>query len=148
MEEFKIDIFKHENPGATFPEFRTLSEAECRNLSRRISASVGSPSSSGLQLVLEVARRAPVHLGRVPASETLDIRKVLETHGFACAETVYVNWYRFDVIDAIAEVDLSTHFADIWYPGPDDIDVFDDSFRWIITVVHDGEVRLVKCSGA
>lgn len=41
---------------------------------------------------------------------------------------VYINWYRYDQVDEMAFVDLDKCFADIWYPGPDDIDIFDSEF--------------------
>jgi hypothetical protein len=38
-------------------------------------------------------------------------------------------------------------FADLWYPGPDDIDILDASLSWILAVGHDGEVKLVQLPG-
>jgi hypothetical protein len=52
-----------------------------------------------------------------------------------------------DFIDAMALNDLVRYFADLWYPGPDDIDILDASLSWILAVGHDGEVKLVQLPG-
>ena len=36
---------------------------------------------------------------------------------------------------------VSKYFSDIWYPSTDDIDVFDSSVSWILSVNHEGEIR-------
>lgn len=62
------------------------------------------------------------------------------------AQKVYINWHRFDKIDQMQFPDLMGHFDDIWYPGADDIDIFDDSLNWVASVSHFGNVRLLKWS--
>ena len=53
---------------------------------------------------------------------------------------VFLNWYRFDNIDEIEVDGLNTYFADIWYPSTDDIDLFDNTFKWIVSIRHDGQI--------
>ena len=59
-------------------------------------------------------------------------------------QNVFINWSRYDVIDEIGFSDLNKYFSDIWYPGPDDIDIFDSSFRWILSISPEGYIKLVK----
>jgi hypothetical protein len=62
----------------------------------------------------------------------------------ACPKKVYLNWYRFDDIDQIDLAALDQYFSDIWYPGSDDLDVFDDSTDWIVSIAHFGKIRFFK----
>lgn len=55
-------------------------------------------------------------------------------------DKLFVNWYRYDEIDIFKAGDLSTYFDDIWFPDVDDIDIFDNSLDWIVTIRHDGQV--------
>jgi hypothetical protein len=34
-------------------------------------------------------------------------------------------------------------YADLWYPGVDDIEIFDSSLSWFVVVTHDGEIGLI-----
>lgn len=43
--------------------------------------------------------------------------------------------------------DLTEHFDYIWYPGPDDIEIFDDSLSWILSVDHGGYLRVLVLDG-
>lgn len=58
-------------------------------------------------------------------------------------EHVFINWNRYDDIDEIGFNDLDMYFSDIWYPGSDDIDIFDSSFRWIISISPEGYIKVV-----
>ena len=40
--------------------------------------------------------------------------------------------------------DTDSYFDDIWYPDADDIDVFDDTVTWILSVAHSGQNKLLK----
>jgi len=64
--------------------------------------------------------------------------------GISAEKKVYVNWYRYDNVDEIQFVDLTKYFDDIWYPGLDDIDIFDATFSWILSISHDGAVRSAR----
>ncbi len=74
--------------------------------------------------------------------EGFNLQSAIRELGMESATTVLLNWYRFDRIDRIALVDLSLYFVDIWYPGSDDIEIFDESCSWVLAVSHTGELRL------
>ena len=57
------------------------------------------------------------------------------------AELIYINWYRFNAIDEMRFSDFVTYFDDVWYPAADDIDVFDSSCLWFLSISHNGVVR-------
>lgn len=56
---------------------------------------------------------------------------------------VFINWYRFDDIDKMSLKDLDQYFYDIWFPATDDIDIFDDTFKWIVSIFHDGIISCI-----
>jgi hypothetical protein len=57
---------------------------------------------------------------------------------------IYVDFYRYDDIDELRVEDVMRYFPYIWYPGSDDISIFDRSLAWVLSISHDGEVRLVR----
>jgi len=77
-------------------------------------------------------------------NEHFDLAAVAKDLGISAEKKVYVNWYRYDNVDEIQFVDLTKYFDDIWYPGPDDIDIFDATFSWILSISHDGAVRSAR----
>ena len=56
---------------------------------------------------------------------------------------VYLNWYSFTDIDILNIIFLDKYFFDIWYPISDDIDIFDESLNWFLSIRHDGNVVLL-----
>ncbi len=54
---------------------------------------------------------------------------------------VFINWGKFDNIDEISFNDLDRYFYDLWFHSADDIDIFDDTYRWIVSIRHDGVIH-------
>ena len=88
------------------------------------------------------ARSEPVN--GAPDEEGFNLSDALTRGGVCAAETVYINWNRFDTIDAIALRDLSAFFEFIWYPAVDDIELFDRTCSWMLLIRHYGAVRLLQ----
>jgi len=76
-------------------------------------------------------------------SENFCLTAVFANLGIVPKENVYINWYRFDKIDKMQFNDVVHYFNYIWYPDSDEIDLFDDSFSWIVSIDHDGSVMSV-----
>jgi hypothetical protein len=63
----------------------------------------------------------------------------------AAADHVYVSWDALrGQVDDIAFADLARYFAWIWYPASDDIQIFDESFSWLLVIGHEGDVSLAR----
>jgi hypothetical protein len=88
------------------------------------------------------ARSEPVN--GAAGEEGFNLSETLIRAGVRAAGTVYINWDRFDAIDAIALQDLSAFFEFIWYPAVDDIEVFDRTCSWMLLIRHYGAVRLLR----
>ena len=76
--------------------------------------------------------------------ENFDLENVTQTAGISVHDKVFVNWYHFDKIDTLAFKDLAVFLGYIWYPSSDDIDIFDSSFSWIVSITHQGEVYIAQ----
>jgi hypothetical protein len=70
-----------------------------------------------------------------------DLLRVLPDH-VRERDTVLINWYRFDDVDEVRTKDLATFFSDFWYASSDDIDIFDPDVTCILSVRHDGTVKI------
>ena len=64
--------------------------------------------------------------------------------GLEPREEVYVNWDDFATIHRVRFADLAENFDYLWYPGPDDVDIFDESLSWVLSVDHGGYIRVWK----
>ena len=56
---------------------------------------------------------------------------------------MYINWSDFKDIDVLDLEDVLRYFYDIWFPGMDDIEIFDETFNWLVSIRHDGVVSYV-----
>ena len=80
-------------------------------------------------------------------AEGFDLAALVHSLELEAQEEVFINWDDFTTIDRMRFKDLTEHFDYIWYPGPDDIEIFDDSLSWILSVDHGGYVRVLVLAG-
>jgi hypothetical protein len=142
MQQFKIDAFLDDNPEGNFPHCRALAPAECHKILSELKTRLGVPQETLDISVLKRVRSESVTLEGVDAdSEGFDLLELVKgkVAGVDVAK-VYLNWYRFDDIDEIDLEALASHWNYIWYPGPDDIEIFEESLDWILSVDHSGAV--------
>lgn len=144
MEALKRTHFQASHPGVAFPDVSTLSHESAENLRTRLAARLGCDCANGLTLVKTLAGRATVVEGVNAQSEDFRLLQTLWTLQLRPKETVYLNWYRFDSIDIISLEDLAQYFQDLWYPSSDDLDVFDDTLDWVLSIGHSGDLSIAR----
>ncbi|MEK7854807.1 MAG: hypothetical protein AAB288_01870 [Acidobacteriota bacterium] len=147
MDEHKIQNFKKEYPKIAFPDFRTLSVAEAENIREAVRDKLGiHPDATPLEIVIKLSDDSTVISGVNPEADNFSLKSTVLQTGVQPNEQVLINWYRFDAIDEISLDDLTSYFDDIWYPTSDDIDIFDTSISWMISVGHLGDVSVWRPS--
>lgn len=145
MDKIKIDNFRKVHHGVDFPKYVSLDTAVTKKIQSLIAQKLGLEIySDGLALVRKIDSLGELCAGIDAASEEFSLRKALFHEGIKSSGDVYVNWYRYDTIDKIGLDDFDRYFDDVWYPSVDDIDVFDDSLAWVLSVSHDGKVKMLK----
>ncbi|HEU4886920.1 MAG TPA: hypothetical protein VFV49_03465 [Thermoanaerobaculia bacterium] len=141
MDQFKIEHFEghYDRP---FPGVQRLSAMECRHqlnvLRRRLGV---NPDVPVLEVMTILDARQEVKTVSADAPE-FNLAEILP-RGTSPEQYVMLNWYRFDDIDKVQLKVLTASFHDFWYPASDDIDVFDADMSWIVSIRHDGVVKLV-----
>jgi hypothetical protein len=146
MDQSKIENFARTYQESSFPNFRTLSSAECAEVRGEVVALLQlGPHASGLDIVKTLHRCKAKHLGEVGIDRAVvHLREVLHEIPLSAHHQIFVNWYQFDQIDGMDLDDLSSNFDDIWYPSVDDIEIFDKSLTWFLSVSHDGRLTLLE----
>ena len=143
MEAFKIEHFIRDNPDKKFPQFVSLDSDQSNKIHRKLSDKlrIAHPPEK----VVKKLKAMGFYIEDDNAeSEGFILKKIFEKVGIYPQEKVYINWHHFDDIDQMGFDDLSTYFDEIWYPGSDDIDIFDATFSWVLSVHHDGSIQVVK----
>lgn len=145
MERRNIEGFENAYPGRQFPTFRVLQDDEMQGVRSRIKTQLGlGDDVDNLQLVQALGSLGEVCGGMDARSSSFSLQKSLEELDISPLEKMFVNFYRFDDIDELRLEDVSEHFEYIWYEGSDDIDLFDDTLSWILSVSHDGEISITR----
>jgi hypothetical protein len=142
MHLIKIKNFESEHPGNRFPWFQSLDAAETRQVRDALTCGFGAQEANGLLGLTEFLDGKAGKVGETSAeSDNFDLRDVFRQLGISPLTEVLINWYRFDEIDRMRLEDLAGCFQSIWYPSADDIDIFDSTFSWIVSVSHSGDVK-------
>ena len=145
MEHFKIEHFERGNPGKSFPKFEPLDKSEVTRIRKELASKVNLEETiAPLTLIKHLLSLSEPVEGLDATSEGFDLLSTLKTLGLHPNRWVYINWDRFETIDRMDPMDLSTHFHDIRYPSADDIELFDDTLSWILLIDHSGAIRKVQ----
>lgn len=145
MDKFKVDNFYKTHHGVSFPKYISLSEAETRHVRSLLSGKLDIDNQlDGLLLVQRIDSLQYLYDEGDPEAEGFSLIEVFSHIGFEIPKEVFINWYRFDQIDTMSFNDLDNYFDDFWYPGSDDIDIFDASLTWIFSVTHNGCIKVLK----
>jgi hypothetical protein len=145
VEKYKKQNFERDHGQDTFIQFSSLDSRSALELRLLLARSLGlDPGTSGRD-ILQVVRDRGMTVECVSAdSEAFDFGLLLTGLGLRPSEKLYLNWYRFDRIDVVYTKDMIASFSDIWYPSVDDLDIFDVSASWIISITHYGAVQFLK----
>ena len=138
MDSFKIKLYEQEY-NKPFPSFKHLTIRECEVIKKKFFFDF--QVANDLKLVNEI-RRNEIYINNFDANNEQDfnIKKIFQHLDKDVTFKVYINWFRFDNIDQMKFNDFSTYFYDIWFPSVDDIDLFDESYSWIVSIRHDGMI--------
>ncbi|MCL5773492.1 MAG: hypothetical protein M1536_03850 [Firmicutes bacterium] len=144
MEQFKIEHFESDGPWRSFPEFVTLSKDEADRIRLTFERKTGIDTTKDKWDLLRYLESLSCQVKNVNAeSEDFDLSLIAYKVGLKPRDEIYINWDDFTTIDRMNFLDLSKYFDDIWYPGPDDIEIFDDTFSWILFISHWGGVNFL-----
>src|ERR1700750_3082221 len=107
MEAIKIENYEREHGAGTFVSFRRLSKKEADHkfglLRQRLEL---ADELDPLQVVNLIQHQGVVVEGVDAANNDFDLKYVLRQLRFDVADTVFLNWYRFDKIDELRTDDL------------------------------------------
>ena len=144
MEEFKKTNFVRERPGEDFPAYESLEAAVAKAIHDKIAMIVGAigvEDPVALARAVDACERPVVGPGSDAERESFDLLEIFGRLGIAPMQHCYINWHNFENIDRLETKALAKYFDDVWYPSSDDIDVWDDSYDWIVSVHHSGGIR-------
>jgi hypothetical protein len=121
-----------------------LTPNDCAQFRSTVAGRLGLTAQAEPLELLETLQARAEYFSGVNAEQEFDLPGLTSELGFTPHADVLVNWHRFDQIDRLALSDFSKYFDDIWYPGSDYIEVFDESVDWLVLVRHDGVVSAVS----
>jgi hypothetical protein len=130
--------------GDDLPQLEALDPAACPEVRRQVARSLEmSPSGKPSDLAFALRARTTWLPGIVATAEDFSLLDLTRHLGIE-ADVVYVNFGHFDDVDKLRLEELSRRFHDIWFEGPDDIEIFDDTYRWYLSVSDFGAVGIYK----
>lgn len=142
MEAFKIALFEQEYV-YSFPSYRSLPLSEAQALQARIASRFGLKASRApTEFASALASRQTYSHG-VNAEDNFSLLPMLTALGITPLPELFINWGRFEELDTFQTADVARYFNNLWYPVADDIDLFDASVNWVVSIRHDGVVSFI-----
>jgi len=145
MKNFKLDNFIKDHAESVFPNYFSLDDVSAMEIASEIGRKINfNTQHDGLSLVIALDSLSEICPGVNARNENFNLINFISDANISSNEELFVNWYRYDDIDKFNLCDLDKYFDYIWYPDVDDIDIFDSSFDWIISITHTGQVKILK----
>ena len=121
----------------------TLPPTEVKRLRVILLAKLGLPANAAPPKVLDRIMERSTPYGDVTGNAPdFDLGEVFEKAGIAPRSTLYY-WHGWDEMDTFDRAYLFASIAELWASAtPDDVNVFDASLGWLLTIEHTG---LVEC---
>ena len=143
MDAHKIRHFLQDNPVESYPYFRAVEGDELVGLRRSLATALGIPANSSLDDIASAILPRMAHVPELQAdAESFTLRAVIPEDVANGNSAVYLDFSFGDSegggVDSMAVADVIMHFDSIWYWGPDDLLIYDDSFGWMIWIDHHG----------
>lgn len=143
MDEVKIINFKRDHPSEPFPSWRSLGSEECSRLRGKLAARFGVAQAAADAGFVEAVHRSTTPLSGYRATDpSFEFGAVLAELRNPVGDRLLLNWYRYDDIDEMKKADFVRYFDDIWYPSSDDLEVFDSTCAWVLSISHAGDLRI------
>ncbi len=143
MQHFKVEHFEEEWPRKKFPKYYSLNNKELSDIQKKLFAQYFLDRNNNLLGLVREIDSIQLTIDKVNAKDDqFCLFKLFSDQNINSTDSVFINWYRYDDIDEIRLSDLDKYFDDIWYPDSDDIDIFDESCSWVLSVRHDGILSL------
>ena len=140
-----MDNFKIENAEGVFPDYKIICEAEMLNVQNQLKERFLLNKNSDLLALVEMIDSKMSIVNKCDArDDSFSLIRVMSKLEICPNEDIFINWYRFDDIDSMKILDLDHHFSDIWYPSSDDVEIFDETLSWMISIRHDGILKFMK----
>ena len=145
MDAFKRENFEKLHAGTPFPSVQSLSERECERTREQIAVRLGgSPTDTGSQVVRQIAEESEPVVGVDAQAGDFDLLQLVDGLQLDHSQHALLNWGQFEEVDRVDLRELARFFSDFWYPGSDDLDIIDHSYRWVLSVRHDGVVSVLR----
>lgn len=147
MDFHKIMNFKTDNPNLEFPDYKSLSDSVKKNLIKSLFDNLKiSNNLNGVNLSKSIEKKSII-IGKISDGAFI-LDDLLSNFGYSANEKIYLNWKNFESIEEMSKLSFNQNFFDIWYPGVDDLDIFDESCNWLLSITHAGIVKaLVNTEG-
>ncbi|WP_428389745.1 hypothetical protein [Mucisphaera sp.] len=142
MDEFRIKHCEAEHGSGSFPKYRELSdeeaEAVARSLKQRLLIELDPALYADQVDWLRSCRHAN---GQDASRDDFDLDACMNELGLSMTDHCF--WIYLGTPDRFFELqsrEVSVHFDDLFYPGPDDVIICPTDVHWAIHVHHEGDI--------
>jgi hypothetical protein len=144
MKNHKVLNYDREFPSGPPLKFTSLTQREAETLGQQLINRAGLEGVSPIEMLRGALARAEKLPNVCLDEHEIELAEVLERCEVKPQKRVYIQWRLFEEVDEFDLDELKRVFYYVWYPIADDIELFDDSMRWIVFIEHHGAVSILR----
>ncbi len=139
MQDIKLQNMKEDY--SCIPNYETFSASEAKAIVRALINVYSLGDIKESEAAEEILKKS-VSVSLV--NDDFSLKILGENLGIDIGDSLFISWNKFQEIDNINTAEFEEYFFDLWYEGIDNIEIFDSSLEWIVFIVRNGDIRLVR----
>lgn len=143
MDPHKLEDFADEHPGEESPRVDAVPTRQTSKLVTTLMARFCPCAKTESDFIRYIARE-PMVDNLAALDEDFDFTRLLKDSHIEIPSDVFLNFTEFDRLERMRYSDFAKYFRNVYWPATDDLDCFDETLNWIVSIDHDGNITLLQ----
>ena len=144
MDLSRIKVFKADFPEQAFPSYRSLSQAECEDILKRLYGKLSLQVTQDSVTLDTIIRDRSTQFADDIDENSISVSSMFRGMEIAVPSAVILKWNSWVELTEFSFSDFEKYFGYLFLPGADDLDVFDSTMSWVVSFTHSRAVYFVK----
>ena len=143
MDSYKLEEFAGDHPGQQYPWVESVQPQEAQRMVSELMSRF-CPSATNASDFIHFIAEQPMLEEITVLDDEFDFTRLLIDAQIRIPQEILVNFAAFEQLERMRYAEFAKHFRYVYWPATDDLDCFDESLEWIVSIDHDGRITVLK----
>jgi len=138
MEQYKLELWE-----GSLPKIDKVDKNHIIELKQKLCNVFFKKDIKKCERFYEAILKYEISFGDIDSIDLFNILKKCDGN-LSIDEYIYLDWGNFENLILVNINDFINNINNFWYPGSDDLSIFDESCNWVLFIHHDENVGCAK----